>query len=293
MPLFVKIFRVAIHALFFRKVWFPSSMNQVSFVDENFDYERRLISWQWGDLTENYNYDKFGHLMEIQTPLGFKHKFEVIPLIGVHLVQYTPSWSTAGPLKLFASGNGSVNKEPNSILKNGGDCGQLHFPGEFEIQVCNNTHLELTVEGTKISRYFETVQKPDKIEFKYRENKVSYFKTIGKLNGIPTNLDGFQIESDGFSTLVTNDQIIYLSGKDSNARLKLKTLLINGKTVHHQTFDYNFSNKLIKNSVKTHENTMHQVYTYQNLSHGVLYKEDSNDMSIYYNYDLNGNIISI
>ena len=34
------------------------------------------------------------------------------------------------------------------------------------------------------------------------------------------------------------------------------------------------------------------MYSYKNLSLGILHKEDSNDLSILYNHDLNGNIIS-
>merc|ERR1712226_506881 len=106
-------------------------------------------------------------------------------------------------------------------------------------------------------------------------------------------MDEFTLSSrSGFSSLITAQDFIYLYEKDSNARLKLKTLIINGQVVHHQTFDYDWNNKLVKHTVKSQDNTLHRIYAYKNSSsYGILHKEDSNNLSIQYNHDLNGNII--
>lgn len=38
-----------------RKLWFPDT-EKLQIVDENFDYQRRLTSWKWGDYSEAYHY---------------------------------------------------------------------------------------------------------------------------------------------------------------------------------------------------------------------------------------------
>ena len=77
-------------------------------------------------------------------------------------------------------------------------------------------------------------------------------------NDILSQIDEFKIESSGFSSLVTKKGLIYLNEKDINGRLKLKTLIINGIVVHHQTFDYDLNNKLVKHSIKSQNYTFHK-----------------------------------
>ena len=43
-----------------RRLWFPNNLNKIGFVDENYDFLRRLTSWKWGELSETYDYDSKG-----------------------------------------------------------------------------------------------------------------------------------------------------------------------------------------------------------------------------------------
>ena len=273
-------------------------MNRIvlgKFVALNFEYEfgsnfpSRINGYQ-------LKHDRHGGLSKIITPLGFEHSFQTVPLIGSSLIQYYPPWSIdQKPMNFVSTGSGNNNMS-TTIFKS----------DNFSIEFCDENKLGVSFdEKTNDVSYYslEKICKGSQCQFEFAaeiENNNSSKKEIfsmrwNHLNDMVTEMDEFTLSSrTGFSSLITARDFIYLHEKDSNARLKLKTLIINGQVVHHQTFDYDWNNKLVKHTVKSQDNTLHRIYAYKNSSsYGILHKEDSNNLSIKYDHDSNGNIIGM
>ena len=48
-----------------RRLWF-SDVEKTNIVDEKLDYQRKVVSWAWGDqVSENYQYDEKGKLSNV------------------------------------------------------------------------------------------------------------------------------------------------------------------------------------------------------------------------------------
>ena len=48
-----------------RRLWF-SDVEKTNIVDEKLDYQRKVLSWAWGDqISENYQYDEKGKLSNV------------------------------------------------------------------------------------------------------------------------------------------------------------------------------------------------------------------------------------
>jgi hypothetical protein len=109
-------------------------------------------------------------------------------------------------------------------------------------------------------------------------------------------VDGFDVASEnGLSTIIqkTSDKFIYLHEKDRNGRLNLKTLILSGQVVHHQTFTYTFDNQLQEHSTKMQNNSnsnLQKVYLYT--PDGYLKSVTQKDLYLKYDYNVNGNIVA-
>ena len=280
-------------------------MNRIvlgKFVAQNFEYEfgsnfpSRINGYQ-------LKHDRHGGLSKIITPLGFEHSFQTVPLIGSSLIQYYPPWGIGQKSLNFVS-TGSGNND-NNVSNN--ECSATIFkPDNFRIEFCDENKLGVSFDEKSNVLYYsvEKICKRSQCQFEFtvgaeigenNNNNASKKEILAirwnHLNDMITEMDEFTLSS-GFSSLITAQDFVYLHEKDSNARLKLKTLIINGQVVHHQTFDYDWNNKLVKHTVKSQDNTLHRIYAYKNSSsYGILHKEDSNNLSIQYDHDSNGNII--
>ena len=294
--------------MIFLLVYISGRMNQIvlgKFVALKFGYE--FDESNFPTRINNYQliHDRHGDLSKIITPLGFEHVFQTIPLIGSTLIQYYPPWSIdQKPLNFLSDGSGSGN---NNTSNDKCSTTTVFKPDNFIIEYCDKNRFSVSFDGksnvTSSSYYsLEKLCKRSQCQYELvageNDNNDSTKKEIlairwNYLNDLVTEMDEFTLSSrSGFSSLITAQDFIYLYEKDSNARLKLKTLIINGQVVHHQTFDYDWNNKLVKHTVKSQDNTLHRIYAYKNSSsYGILHKEDSNNLSIQYNHDLNGNII--
>ncbi len=254
-----------------RRLWLANNNN---FLDENFDYTRKLLSWTWNEASEKYSYDSkgkmtqvtigkylnttyayrenamypynvsgyslihdpVGGLREVITPLGFKHGFHAIPLIGMYLVKYRPPWSFDGQDFTFC-----LDLKQNLIHKVG--------PG---------------------------------LDFYTSGQKMKHVKKVDALSQSP-----FTMDYSGTSVIFRHEKGIYLTEKDLNGRILSKTLVLDGKVALHQTFSYVYNNKVSKHSL----NSYHKVYSYN--AQGHLTKLRSNDLSLDMDYDNNGNLVTV
>ena len=67
-----------------RRLWFSNNLNKIGFVDENYDFLRRLTSWKWGDLSETYNYDSKGLFDSQCAPKFKKVQFQMCVWVVAH-----------------------------------------------------------------------------------------------------------------------------------------------------------------------------------------------------------------
>lgn len=146
-------------------------------------------------------------------------------------------------------------------------------------------------------QYYETPQQNEDdceiLELDIKVQKCRKFIAIDQLMIEAKNqTEDFLVDHSGLSTVIQSSEgFIYLSEKDKNGQISLKTLIVQGKVVHHQTFSYIGNGKLSKHSVKTAKLSEHRIYSYNN--NGQILKVESNNpfLNIKFNYDLNGNIM--